>query len=249
MDSRIRFKIRSDSNVKFVKIAVFSDIHGNYLNLLSFFKSVDQLGVHQYICLGDLCNYYPDNLKVIEFIRSKNITCLLGNHDELYVSDNNLSKEKKITYNFDENLQLNNDCIKYFKSLPLSHEIKVNNKLLFFCHASPYDLINTYVYPDTDLDIYNEVPYDYVFIGHTHRQFIKKHNQKIFCNVGSIGMPRDNGSLMSFAVIDTADLSIKLYRKLIDVNAIKLNYMHNTPKEVIELLDRKEEINFEYIEI
>lgn len=53
------------------------------------------MNIDKYICLGDLCNYYPDNEKVINLINSKNIICLLGNHDELYISDKLLSDEKK----------------------------------------------------------------------------------------------------------------------------------------------------------
>lgn len=229
-----------------MRIAIFSDAHGNYLNLLSFFKSTEELGIQQFICLGDLCNYYPDNKKVIDFIKVKNMTCLLGNHDDLYISKVSLSGQKKQDYNFDEALLLDEDRLKFLKSLPLSYEIEVSGKKLFFCHASPHDLINTYVYPDSDLDTYNEVPYDYIFMGHTHRQFLKEHNGKLFCNVGSIGLPRDNGTMMGFAVLETQDMSVTLYRKKINVEEIKTQYQNNTPIQVLELLNRKETINYNY---
>ena len=229
-----------------MKIAVFSDIHGNYINLLSFFESTKQMNIDKYICLGDLCNYYPDNEKVINLLNNKNIICLLGNHDELYITDKLLSDEKKIKYCFDENLKKIHNVKVFLKKLPHSLEINENGKSIFFCHASPIDLLNTYVYPDSDLNIYNDVPYDYIFMGHTHRQFLTKHHNKVFCNVGSIGLPRDNGLLMGFAVIDTSNFEIKLFRKIINYKAVLLAYEKQAPFDVINLMDRKENINFNY---
>lgn len=83
-------------------------------------------------------------------------------------------------------------------------------------------------------------------MGHTHRQFLTEHHNKVFCNVGSIGLPRDNGSLMGFAVIDTNNFEIKLFRKMIDYRAVIVAYEKQAPADVIKLLDRKESINFNY---
>lgn len=232
-----------------MKIAVFSDIHGNYINLLSFYESASKLNIDTYICLGDLCNYYPDNLKVIDLIKEKNTLCLLGNHDEFYISGKELSQEKKTAYNFDGKLLQSENHISYLKSLPLKYELTTKKASILFCHASPVDLLYSYIYPDSDLSIYENIPYDIVFIGHTHRQFIRKHKNKIFCNVGSIGLPRDNGSLLGFAIIDTEDLNITLYRKKIDIETIKSAYNTLTTDVVIEMLDRKEIINYSYTQI
>ena len=135
----------------------------------------------------------------------------------------------------------------FINSMPLSYQFEENEKSIFFCHASPKDFLNTYIYPTTDLRGYENVPYDIVFMGHTHRQFLKKQNDKIFCNVGSIGLPRDNGSLMSFAVLDTENMDISLYRKKVNVNEIKKEYGERLNKVVLELLKRNETINYNYI--
>jgi putative phosphoesterase len=232
-----------------LKIAVFSDVHGNYINLLSFYESASKLNIDKYICLGDLCNYYPDNLKVIDLIKEKNTLCLIGNHDELYISGKELSEEKKIAYNFDEKLLQSEKHILYLKSLPSKYELTTKNASILFCHASPDDLLYSYIYPDSDLSIYDNIKYNIVFIGHTHRQFIRTYKNKIFCNVGSIGLPRDNGLLLGFAIFDTETLNITLYRKKIDIEAIKSKYNNFTTPDVIEMLNRKEIINYSYTQI
>jgi predicted phosphodiesterase len=229
-----------------LKIAVFSDVHGNYLNLISFFNSTEKLNIDKYICLGDLCNYYSDNESVINLIKEKDILCLLGNHDEFYIVNGLLSEERKKKYNFDPTLINKRECIDYLKSLPRKYETSIRNRSIIFCHASPTDLLYSYIYPDTDLDQFKDLPYNFVFIGHTHRQFLKSVGNVTICNVGSIGLPRDNGSLMSFAVLDTEMMDINLYRNEIDVEKIKETYIGKVNGDVIELLSRKEVLEFKY---
>lgn len=229
-----------------MRIAVFSDIHGNYLNLLSFFSSSLKLAIDKYICLGDLCNYYPDNEKVIKLLKEKNITCLLGNHDEFYLPGKFLSDDRKMAYNFKASMLSDFESIAYLKALPDKLELQIDGGSVLFCHASPKDLLYTYIYPDTDLTQYKDLQYKFVFIGHTHRQFIRKINGITFCNVGSIGLPRDNGSLMSFAVFDTSDNNVTLYRKKINVNEVIDYYKESVNEDVMNLLSRNEELKFEY---
>ena len=204
------------------------------------------MGIDKYICLGDLCNYYPDNKKVIDFLKENKINCVLGNHDEFYLPNKQLSVEKKVAYNFDETLSESKSTLDFLKNLPKKYELKVNNKYILFCHASPSDLIYTYVYPDTELKAYESIPYDLVFMGHTHRQFLREEKNKIFCNVGSIGLPRDNGSLMGFAVLDTDTMEVLLYRKKIDVVKVVRTYGSLVNEKLIELMNRTETLNYPY---
>lgn len=204
------------------------------------------MGIDKYICLGDLCNYYPDNKKVIDFLKENKINCVLGNHDEFYLPNKQLSVEKKAAYNFDETLAESKSTLDFLKNLPKKYELKVNNKYILFCHASPSDLIYTYVYPDTELKAYESIPYDLVFMGHTHRQFLREEKNKIFCNVGSIGLPRDNGSLMGFAVLDTDTMEVLLYRKKIDVVKVVQTYGSLVNEKLIELMNRTETLNYPY---
>lgn len=228
-----------------MRIAVFSDIHGNYLNLVSFFQSARKLNIDKYVCLGDLLNYFPDNKKVIDLLVQEKVLCLLGNHDRMYIEDCDKVEKKKL-YNFDQYLFESEEYRIYLESLPLKYEIVVKNRSLFFCHASPLDYLDTYVYPDSDLSTLNSIKADFVFMGHTHRQFLREYNNKVFCNVGSIGMPRDNGILMGFVIIDTTAFDIKLYRKNADYQKIISSYQSQTNPDVINLLNRRETISYPY---
>jgi len=229
-----------------LKIAVFSDIHGNAINLEHFFKVTNSLNIDQYICLGDLCNYYPDAERVVMMLQNKGCVCLLGNHDQMYLRSTDISELKKIAYCYNDDLNKNQNFIDYLKNLSITHQLLIQNKKIFFCHGSPFDPLDEYVYPNSDLKRFDELNLDVVFMGNTHRQFLKKLNNKLYCNVGSVGQPRDKGNMFGFAVFDTEKWEILLYRVLSNTKSIFDHYKNSTTKEVLQLLSRNEEINFEY---
>ena len=74
--------------------------------------------------------------------------------------------------------------------------LSLNNKIFYFCHGhinnknNPPDLFDVLVY------------------GHEHIGYIKKNNDKLFINAGSIGNPR-YGSPRSYLVITDEDILLK----------------------------------------
>ncbi len=230
-----------------MRYCIFSDIHGNSYNLESFFSVTAALNIDKYICLGDLCNYYPDSLNVIDQLIEKKVICTLGNHVEIYVKSISLTNERKTEYNFNEELLNSNEHLFFLKSLPTSLEIISRDVKYFFCHGSPNNLLNGYIYPDSDLYKFSAFNFDVLFCGHTHRQFIKQIGNKIICNVGSIGLPRDVGSLYGFVILDDENGCINLYRKQVDVSIVKSIYQDKVPQKVIDMLNRRESIQDDFI--
>ncbi|MEQ9285445.1 MAG: metallophosphoesterase family protein [Cyclobacteriaceae bacterium] len=224
--------------------AIFSDVHGNLVNLQDFFECAQFLKVDQYVCLGDVCNYYPDTLEVIDAIIERNVICIQGNHDLMYTSSHEISGEKKKQYNYSELIFNSYKHISFLSSLTSKLEVTMNSSVLF-CHGSPLD-VHEYVYPDSDLSKFSNVPNDIIFMGHTHRQFIKEINGKVFCNVGSIGMPRDNGSLFGFVLFDSDSNKIELCRMSTNVTKVLSKYSANTPNEVLKLMNRTEPLTYKY---
>ena len=80
-----------------MKIAIFSDIHGN---LPAFELMLKDIGhVDLYISLGDVVNYGPWSNECVQLLESlKNCIKLRGNHEEFFLSyqctgENSLVKE------------------------------------------------------------------------------------------------------------------------------------------------------------
>ena len=71
------------------------------------------------------------------------------------------------------------------------------------------------MYWDTDIEPNNKQT-NFVFVGNTHRSFSKSQSWGKVTNVGSLGIPRDNGQFGTFVMVDTEKKSI--LRKFIDIN-------------------------------
>ena len=100
----------------------------------------------------------------------------------------------------------------FIKSWP-SHLIESTNDFsMLFVHGSPADFTNGYVYPDTELGQF-DVSSNFVFMGHTHYPFIRKNGNVCYVNVGSCGMPRDDGRFGSSVIFDpkTGDVRVVRY--------------------------------------
>ena len=74
--------------------------------------------------------------------------------------------------------------------------LTINNKKFFFTHGHLFDIDSI----PSDIDIFIH--------GHLHTNFIKKINNKLCINTGSLSLPR-NGTKNSYVVIDNNYITIK----------------------------------------
>lgn len=64
-----------------MRVAVLSDIHSNRHALEAVLTAVDEAGVDQIWCLGDMVGYGAEPDACTALIRERSSTCLVGNHD------------------------------------------------------------------------------------------------------------------------------------------------------------------------
>lgn len=65
-----------------IKIAVFSDVHGNYPALLNVLEDMTKQDVDEMFYLGDLVGYGPRPNQVIDTIRHLRVPTVMGNYDD-----------------------------------------------------------------------------------------------------------------------------------------------------------------------
>ncbi len=116
------------------KIAVISDIHGNYPALDAVLKDIDDRKIKTVYCLGDLVGYYCMINEVIDEIRTRNITSLMGNHDFALVNNHGVIPRSKTCTNIlcRQLTYITPINFKYLQSLPKSISF-LNNNLEYFC--------------------------------------------------------------------------------------------------------------------
>jgi hypothetical protein len=64
-----------------LRIAVTSDIHGNWHAFEAVLADAEQEQVDEIWCLGDIVGYGPQPVRCVEEARARSAVCLLGNHD------------------------------------------------------------------------------------------------------------------------------------------------------------------------
>jgi len=186
-------------------IAIISDIHGNYEALKVVLEEIDKNSVSEIFCLGDVVGYFSQVNECCDELRERDIKCLMGNHDWYLSSGGFCPRSKSV-----------NDCLSYQRSIITSENLNwlKTFKLQFevdnikMVHGGWADPIDEYLYEPNE-DYFNSVEGEIFISGHTHIQILKKFSSKIYCNPGSVGMPRDNDPRSAFALIENGEIMLK----------------------------------------
>lgn len=191
-----------------MRILVISDIHANWPALQAI------IDAEPYDCLmvgGDLVSYGPHPSEVVDFIRSHATMCVRGNHDEALAHDVDCrcapaSKPLAEATRAVHRSMLSHSQVRYLGSIPLTGELRVDDKTLFSVHASPQEHLYRYTLtpdlPEARLQAeITGVVGDLILLGHTHFPMIRRIGGQIVINPGSVGQPRDGDPRASYAVI------------------------------------------------
>lgn len=192
-------------------IALISDIHGNYPALLSVLKKIDDMGIDEIYCLGDIVGYYSQVNECCEELQRRNIKCVLGNHDWYMISKTNCPRSKSA-----------NDCLKYQSRIIKEENLKWLETLpiilqidnLSIVHAGWSNPLDEYL-TSMDQNYFELISGHFFSSGHTHKQTIITFGTKVYCNPGSVGQPRDGNCNAAFATFNGN--SFQLYRVEYDI--------------------------------
>lgn len=178
-----------------MRIAIISDIHGNFIALQAVLADIKLQNVDEIICLGDIVTLGPQPKEVLNTLKELNCVIIKGNHD-LAVVDPEFAGEYEITEYLVPDLywcreRLTQEDLKLIDGFKTTHEIVLPNgvKALFFHGSplSPIDIIQATTEPEL-LDKYFEGQKASIFIGgHSHIQMYRRHGEKLIINAGSVG--------------------------------------------------------------
>lgn len=197
-------------------IAVISDIHGNYPALHAVIEDIEKAGIEQVICLGDVAGYYCAINECIEVLRERKIFTLQGNHDYYLSSGEGCPRSKSA-----------NDCLSFQSQIITDVNKEWLNKItcsrhdnnnLSFVHAGWQDNLEEYLY-ELNEEYFKFYEFQYFFSGHTHVPIIFKMENKVYCNPGSVGQPRDGNPKASYAILNGNEIILKRVEYDIDFMA------------------------------
>jgi predicted phosphodiesterase len=220
-----------------MRLAIFSDVHGNLEGLQAFLERVHRQNVDRFCCLGDLVGYGPNPNECVDLIRSLGRTVVtLGNHDWAALDVQNrgagLNPMALEALRW-TNRQLGPEQRLYLERLkPI-----VDTASYTFAHASAYQPMRwDYLLPRNFwkiLQCFRAAAGRLIFVGHTHAPLVMNENgdpllpgerypdgtefrddgrSRLIINPGSIGQPRDDILKPCYLIYDTQELVITWYR-------------------------------------
>lgn len=207
-------------------LGIVSDPHGNSYGLQAALSALDDEGVDQIVCAGDVIGYYPFVNETITLLRDRGVACIAGNHDLYLRGDLTVSKERWQSYHLDYVDQVITSANRrWLAELPLHLELVIDATSILAYHGSPWSP-EDYVYPDkVDNARFQEVRADVVVLGHTHiplvRKIFRTFGDLLLLNPGSCGQPRDYIPLAAYAILDTASRKARVGRVPFDIEIVR----------------------------
>ncbi len=186
-------------------IAIISDIHGNFVALQAVLNSIDEMNIKEIYCLGDIVGYYSEVNKCCDELRKRNVKCVMGNHD-WYMASNTFCPRSKSA----------NDCLRYQREIITKENLEWIRSFppirvigdISMVHGSWDNPIDDYLEPNKDY--FEQISGKIFLSGHKHVQRLEQYENKIYCNPGSVGQPRDGNPKAAFAILENEN--IKLFR-------------------------------------
>ncbi|WP_319405423.1 metallophosphoesterase family protein [uncultured Desulfosarcina sp.] len=213
-----------------MKVAILSDIHGNFEALKSVYADIQQNDVDNLLCLGDMVGYGPEPEEVVNFMVEKGIVGVMGNHELATLEDARLeemSGDARASILITRNL-VSDNTLALIEQLP-RYRIMGDMR---FVHGMPPDSATTYLNWLGDGEIAGRmraVPQRMIFVGHTHRPISYsldainldviilqagktrlRWDLQHLVNVGSVGQPRDDDARARYVIYDTETDEIDL---------------------------------------
>lgn len=223
-------------------VAVLSDAHGNVEALKLGLDIAKKNGARDIVYLGDSLGYIP-SVDAVELLRtsSEDIRFIKGNHEEALLNFNKKKESDEITKHSIIRKLLSKQQIEFIGTWEEKISLDHKSGRIIFLHGSPTDPLNGYLYKDSKIsDIKEYLDCKVLFVGNTHIPFIKRIQNTVIVNVGSVGLPRDHGKMGSLAVINFDRKRVKIVRYSIGDIQEKLKSIYGglIHDEVIGVFDR-----------
>jgi diadenosine tetraphosphatase ApaH/serine/threonine PP2A family protein phosphatase len=224
-----------------LRVAVLSDIHSNRQALEAVLAAVDEAGVDQAWCLGDMVGYGADPDACTALVRERCDTCLVGNHDLALLGALDIATFSESAAAAVEWTRENVDAetLEFLRGL----EPTASQQGVGLFHASPRDPIWEYVLSTDQAEAGFDAQEERLgLIGHSHIALffarapgarpgyaqgpqaeagleIEMPEGKWLLNPGSVGQPRDGDPRAAWLELDTGAWTARWHRVDYDIAA------------------------------
>ena len=229
-----------------MRYAIIADVHANLTAFAAVLKDIEQRGgMDEIWCLGDIVGYGPDPHECIALLRQQRYVCVAGNHDwgaigKVDIADFNPDAAAACQWTAQ---QLSPEDVRYLENLPLTLE----RDDFTLVHGSPREPIWEYLISTSiALQNFNFFQSPYCLVGHSHLPLVFRDEDgacsfnkwatniglalgrnRLIINPGGVGQPRDGDPRASYAIYDTENRQIRLYRVPYDIETTQHKMMES----------------------
>ncbi|NNE32365.1 MAG: metallophosphoesterase family protein [Winogradskyella sp.] len=234
-----------------MKIAILSDIHGNFYAFDAVLKQIVKKNIDLYFFLGDQLGYYYDAEAVYDKISELNCHIIAGNHERIFLkylkADSSYraminKKYGSSFFKYAENFPAR--LTEFVSTLPNKKEVFIDGYRFLLCHGAPQDM-DQYIYPDADSEVLEQVDadnYDFIFNGHTHYPMIYVGSKTSLINVGSVGQSRTVGGVANWGIFNTKNGLYEPQNTLYDIKGLENSLDPNEKDYLFSILRRNNNI-------
>ncbi|MBO8126980.1 MAG: metallophosphoesterase family protein [Firmicutes bacterium] len=185
-----------------MKVALISDIHANLIALDAVLADIAREKADRIICLGDVAFKGPQPHEVIERLKSIECTFVMGNTDRIILDPELESKVQELPemqrmvgdlwlWGASQLTPSDRDFMGTF--FPLARVALDNGETLLCFHGSPRSAEER-IFPSTSEEELSAALSNHtanIFAGgHTHQQILRRWNDSLFINPGTVGLPQ-----------------------------------------------------------
>ena len=216
-----------------MKFAIIADIHANLEAFEVVLEDIKSQNCTHIACLGDVVGYNANPKECLDIVRSMNIPCVKGNHDEYCSSEEHLEgfnpaaaeavnwTRKQLT---DEDRQWLRD-LRYTRmvtSFTIVHAT-LDGPQRWGYVFDKLAAAASFTYQNTAICFFGHTHVPVAFMrdnmvrGGTYSKFKTEPGKKYFVNVGAVGQPRDGNPKSAYVVYDVFEGTIELRRLDYDI--------------------------------
>jgi predicted phosphodiesterase len=227
-----------------VRVAIFSDLHGNAVALEACLADLAAAGgVDRIVAAGDLCMDGPRPRKVLRRLKEAGAHVVRGNTDRMIALDdpNAYADDDRDSIIWQRGA-LGQDWVAWLGAAPMTVAIGSGADGLLISHATP-TRDDEHVWPDASDEqleaITAGVAQHTMAFGHLHLPYVRVWRDRIFVNVASAGLPKDGDPRAHYAILtqQSGGWSVRSRRVAFDVDKVERQIRRSGMPNIDERLD------------
>jgi predicted phosphodiesterase len=220
-----------------MRIAVFSDIHGNCLALETVLADIKKSQIDSLVCLGDAIQGGAQPSETVAVLRDLACPTVMGNSDDWLLTGKTIESLLPLYYEIrDWSLsKLSEDDCRFISQFPPTIEIELGkNKRLLCFHGSPKSYDDNILPTTSDAELQELLSNNQSFIytgGHVHSQLLCRIGDTFYFRPGSVGRVYDRNRINTnfrldawaeYAILNATDSQFSIEFKHIPINVEKV---------------------------